>query len=485
MKIHHGILVGYLLSALALTWGFFPFTVDDTFISLRFSENLANGLGPVFNAGERVEGYSNPLWVAVFGLLAFLPGDMFILSKIISSGFYVAGGFVLLLRILRDGGHAWLAALLYLATFPLALWGVSGMETSLFAFLLLLWAMTVTDANPSGIRVLSLAVLLLVARPESPLPLAIGFAALYWRGMLSLRVAGAFAAMALALLAIRYGYYGDVLPNTYYAKKYQTLGHLHMTLWYYIRPFYLGPGLIPLAGMLAFAWRFRGKADWALVALVLWPALFSLMVGGDWMPAWRFMIPSLPLAIWLLTRALAGRWDARIPISGPGPRRAIGSALAALLVSAHGALSYQAARRDQALDFSLPTTAKLHMAVSGGNPNYMEVVRWLGSMSPAPRSLVVGELGYFCYYVPVKCLDLHGLVDPYIAKSKSYPNTVIGKLLPIHEDGFRETDIGRYLIARDADVWILADMETGGLRDTLFQGALIRRATFGNFQIFR
>src|SRR2546430_913949 len=41
------------------------FGVDDVFISMRVAENAANGKGPVFNPGENVEGYSNPLWVAL------------------------------------------------------------------------------------------------------------------------------------------------------------------------------------------------------------------------------------------------------------------------------------------------------------------------------------------------------------------------------------------------------------------------------------
>src|SRR5438132_13216717 len=39
------------------------FGIDDAFINFRFAENLAAGLGPVFNAGERVEGYTTPAWV--------------------------------------------------------------------------------------------------------------------------------------------------------------------------------------------------------------------------------------------------------------------------------------------------------------------------------------------------------------------------------------------------------------------------------------
>jgi arabinofuranosyltransferase len=38
---------------------------DDSFISFRYARNLAAGRGLVFNPGERVEGYTNPLWVLI------------------------------------------------------------------------------------------------------------------------------------------------------------------------------------------------------------------------------------------------------------------------------------------------------------------------------------------------------------------------------------------------------------------------------------
>ena len=39
------------------------FLCDDAFISFRYVRNLVEGHGLVFNIGERVEGYSNFLWV--------------------------------------------------------------------------------------------------------------------------------------------------------------------------------------------------------------------------------------------------------------------------------------------------------------------------------------------------------------------------------------------------------------------------------------
>ena len=42
------------------------FYLDDTqMVAMRYGRNLAAGEGLVWNAGERVEGYSNPAWVLV------------------------------------------------------------------------------------------------------------------------------------------------------------------------------------------------------------------------------------------------------------------------------------------------------------------------------------------------------------------------------------------------------------------------------------
>ena len=38
---------------------------EDAFIDLRVVRNLLAGHGPVYNIGERVEAFTNPLWVAL------------------------------------------------------------------------------------------------------------------------------------------------------------------------------------------------------------------------------------------------------------------------------------------------------------------------------------------------------------------------------------------------------------------------------------
>src|SRR3990172_11426286 len=46
---------------------------DDAMISMRYAWNLAHGNGLVWNPGERVEGFTNPLWVGFMALFHFFP----------------------------------------------------------------------------------------------------------------------------------------------------------------------------------------------------------------------------------------------------------------------------------------------------------------------------------------------------------------------------------------------------------------------------
>jgi hypothetical protein len=51
---------------------------DDGFINLRYVDQIRHGNGPVFNAGERIEAFTSPLWLAmlvVFDLVLPLPSS--------------------------------------------------------------------------------------------------------------------------------------------------------------------------------------------------------------------------------------------------------------------------------------------------------------------------------------------------------------------------------------------------------------------------
>ena len=57
-----GVLAALTAFLLASALSFWPYTVDDAFISLRYGQNLVAHGELVWNPGEAVEGFSNPLW---------------------------------------------------------------------------------------------------------------------------------------------------------------------------------------------------------------------------------------------------------------------------------------------------------------------------------------------------------------------------------------------------------------------------------------
>ncbi|HNS73548.1 MAG TPA: hypothetical protein PKI81_09100, partial [bacterium] len=79
-----GVLALLLLFALlaATLW---PATLDDAFISYRYARHLVEGHGLVFNPGERVEGFSNLLWVLLLSPFIALGWEAETASKLIGA----------------------------------------------------------------------------------------------------------------------------------------------------------------------------------------------------------------------------------------------------------------------------------------------------------------------------------------------------------------------------------------------------------------
>ena len=79
------------------------FLTDDALISLRYTERLLQGEGLTWNDGERVEGYSNLLWVLILAVPGLLGLDL--VGSAVGLGLLCAGlSLVVLQRALRPSG---------------------------------------------------------------------------------------------------------------------------------------------------------------------------------------------------------------------------------------------------------------------------------------------------------------------------------------------------------------------------------------------
>jgi arabinofuranosyltransferase len=288
----------FALLAVFAVWK--SFLCDDAYISFRYARNLAEGNGLVWNVGERVEGYTNLLWV--LELAAFWKTGLTCEpASLLLSALLTAGSVLLLLMIAAEspleGRRAlvgWIALLFVATNRTFAVWSTSGLETRQFTFLLLLsFLLVVRAARGEGKGLLAGVALVLLAltRPEGVLlgALAIGWLALEAgrRGRPGLRTAlsagGVFGTALLLHFLWRHHYYGDWLPNTFHAKvtrPWPDAGFAYLTAAFLEHALYL---FVPLA-LIAGIWRFVRRGDrWFLLPFAWILAVVAEMVvsGGD------------------------------------------------------------------------------------------------------------------------------------------------------------------------------------------------------------
>jgi len=297
---------------------------DDAMISMRYARNLAQGYGLVWNpGGERVEGYTNPLWVLWMAGIHLLPVPEAQISLVvqISGLVFLTLNLLCVDRLARlISGVPWVglaAAALTAFYYPLNVWSLEGMETSLqtLVITLALW-MTVTGLRKGGVSpwlylLLGVGTLLRMDMAV-PLVLIVGFLALVDRQHRWRHVAWGLAMLALFVggqTLLRYLYYGDLLPNTYYLKMSGYPAVLRILRGAYIFLLFAGRLnwvllLLPVAILLV-----RRSRETALLALIFAGQIaYSIYVGGD---AWehqgganRYIAVAIPAFFILFADAL-------------------------------------------------------------------------------------------------------------------------------------------------------------------------------------
>lgn len=280
----------------------YAFLCDDAFISFRYARNLADGFGLAFNPGfERVEGYTNFLWVVILAAgdrLGIDPAQSAIpLSLLLTVGLWalVARGGARLTPTSAGPWAAVVAPLLLASSRSIAVWSTSGLETRLFEVLIVGAVLRVAHelerprSRPWGAFLFALATL---TRPDGLLVaasvLTVAAATGVRRRTFSLPgialQAGVFWVIVGAHMLWRKSYYGAWLPNTYYAK-------VGGRTWWDMGAAYLGSFaleygfllLLPLVVAGVVRWVRSGYTHVALVfgAAVIPHALYIASIGGD------------------------------------------------------------------------------------------------------------------------------------------------------------------------------------------------------------
>ena len=294
---------------------------DDAYITFRVADNVLAGHGPRWNVDERVQAYSNPLWLAAFTPLYALLGDAWSAALLLGVG--CTATTLWLSRSLAPGTAAYVALCAGAAGSKAFVdYATSGLENPLAALLLVVFALRLRalvvdagdDTTPAvtirQVALLSLvAAALMINRLDAALLVAPALLALPWllRRRLAPRpwlLGGALGTLPLlGWLGFAAFYYGHPLPNTAAAKLQTgwTPGALaSQGLWYLADSLQRDPLtlFVVAAGMLTSLLQPR-RWTLALAAGVALHLGYIVSIGGDFMSG-RFLTAPLVLGALLL-----------------------------------------------------------------------------------------------------------------------------------------------------------------------------------------
>lgn len=387
------------------------FLIDDVFISLRYARHLSEGRGLVWNPGERVEGYTNFLWTVLLvpgfrASLGVVPWVKFLNAAWALVAFALTWRLAACLHAAEPGSEGradplWsvLPAAATMISLPFVLGAGEGLETVMFTALALLGTLCAWEARESDRlpRTALSLVALAMTRPEGVLCVPWMLAVLRRRGRswrFVAREAAAFALVFGAYFACRWAWYGDLLPNTFYAKS----GGDPMLFtrgWEEVAHFFASNGgwvwLLAIPALVVPAWR---GAAFAVAGVPVLRVAFVLWSGGAWMGRDRFLVPAVPFLFLLLAMG------ARVAVRRAGT---VATAVV-LLVALMGGWLRWPAERDRALGYG-----------DGLRAGHARLGADVNAHTSADAVIAIDDAGIVPLLAERQAVDMLGLNDRHIA----------------------------------------------------------------------
>ena len=399
--------------------GYLNSVADDAFISFRYAQHLADGLGPNWNSTGRVEGYTNFLLVALLGGLAKLGFSIVVAARVIGAISTIATLLVIykIWALWRDedtdaglNPPVFLASVFVLLGLSsgVAYYTFSGLETTLFMMLLTASAYFYflerrTASLPWSAVTLAAAAM---TRPEGLIAVAVT-GVFYAAGIVASRQRPREYASVLAWMGVfvllygpyfvwRFTYYDYLLPNTFYAKV-EPGSEIFGRGVEYLREAASQYLLLPMfAGAACLLARSRLRHDAAYVITLCGALLLAIIYeGGDFMPYFRFAVPVVPLLYLaglagfatLLNRAVAHRTQVMF--------------IAAFVLAIAGLSLMQDSSR-------LRTDRFIYRA-------NVPLATWFREHTPDDFRIGAVAVGMLGYYVDRDVIDMAGINDEVIA----------------------------------------------------------------------
>ncbi len=424
---------------------------DDMMISMTYARNLAQGHGLVWNpGGERVEGFSNPLWVGFMALFHLLPipENWISLPLQISGGIFFIGSLLVLRKVAQQvaPGAARVALLAVFLTafyYPLSNWSLLGLEVSLLLLMVNMAMWMALRTLESGRYSRGLYLLMGIAtlvRVDAAVTYLTIWGLLVWFDRANRRRHLLEGGLVLGLFIggqtlARKLYYGEWVPNTYTLKVeglplWALLRRGVIVLWNFLKAMFLPLAVFPLTVLV-----FRRDRKVLLVGLVfLAQVAYSVYVGGD---AWehrgganRFIALGMPAFMLLFSLAtwhwydLVGGWLVRrLPgkgvICGVLAASMAGFVVVSVLMwnrlpGNYGIVTSLRQPAQGELRFFLLLDRSIYVP---GNERYTRDALLIREITQPEASVAMVAAGNICYFSHRTCIDLLGKSDPVIARA--------------------------------------------------------------------
>ena len=408
------------------------FIQDDAFISFRYAKNMVEGHGLVWNTnGERVEGYTNFLWTIIMAIPISLNIEPILFSYIFgiilfSLTLFYSYKFTLLLCKSKYLGL--LSVLLLGLNYSFSCYATGGLETQMQAlfYILIMYLLSVVVIKNKYSNVLmflmslicSLAMLTRLDSAIIVVPSLMYITYKLYKDNKSNRMKEIFILMVPFLIVIgawllwKYDYYGDILPNTYYAKATSYTSYLRglKYVWIFLTSYLFVPVVILLGYYLKNIIENKESVISLLLTLVfLWFA-YIVKVGGDFME-FRILIPIISpmivLFVWIIFDKFHNKYVSVILIS-------IVIFGSFKQYTEFGKFSYQH-------EVESINQLKGHLF----KENWIGIGKTLGSIFGGSKNIILATTaaGAVPYYSNLETIDILGLNDKWIAKHGQYSGT--------------------------------------------------------------
>ncbi|OGU66551.1 MAG: hypothetical protein A2499_17115 [Stygiobacter sp. RIFOXYC12_FULL_38_8] len=426
------------------------FIQDDAFTSLRYVQNFVDGNGLVFNIGERVEGYTNFLWVLLLSAVSFLAHALNLNLPLVAQVLSTLFGVLLLVStyllakkiIAKNYSGSIISSLLALSapamvlfTTPFIYWSVSGMETPLFVSLTLLSVYYFIDYEEQGKRnaFVIVSVLNSFLRPEGMFFFILlmsfkliknFFSAEEFK--LSKKIKLSFdssikksliiyAVPVIAYIIFRLLYYGYPFPNTFYAKTEFTTQFLTRGWNYYINFLeeYLLFGLFYVPVLIQLMRSRTNAKENILIGFALVYTITIIVIGGDVLPVNRFFLTIMPMLFILFINSTTELIEEFLK----GKVNLIAKYSLVIILLAYSVINYQhnlpVMMEKRAYETGLVTKMKIYAELL--NTVRKDKIKIKSKNKIKTTSVAMSTIGAFSFYSGARVIDLVGLTDEYVA----------------------------------------------------------------------